>query len=151
VVGSDFASLADYDAQVFGSGGAPSLALAGRADFRIEHESLRRAPAPEYWGAFGYEDTGWSMVTLESLARVFRIPTPALSRLIDDWCIYSGVDLRMHGRTCRSLGLEAPSPADGQRDYRSLGWLPGFESGRILGAHFEHGSGAPQIVPAAGA
>ena len=84
VLGKRFASLKEYDLRVFGSLGSPGSDLAGTSEFRTLHSALSRAPNPESWGAFGYEDTGWSMVTLESFGKAFNISTPSLSKLIDE-------------------------------------------------------------------
>ena len=125
VVGRSFASLADYDLRIFGASGSPGASLAGMAQYRIEHVALARAPSPDWWGAFGFEDNGWSMVTMESLAKLFNIETPRLSRLVDSWNHYSGTDYRAVGRTCATLGVR-PAAGRAVRDFTDLTWLPGF-------------------------
>lgn len=126
VVGRSFASLAEYDTRVFGVSTAPGDDLAGTVTYRIEHDALGRAPSPEWWGAFGFEDNGWSMVTLESVGRLFNIHTPELSRLIDEWCRFGRTDYRKVGRTLTSLAV-TPRPERLLSGYADLHWLPAFD------------------------
>lgn len=126
VLGKNFASLKEYDLRVFNQGGSPGSSIAGQADFRIYHDSLSKAPNPERWGAFGYEDNGWSMVTLESFGKLFNVPTPALSSLIDDWNAYTKCDYRIVGRTASSLRLYNQAfDMKKPEGYRQLSWLNG--------------------------
>jgi hypothetical protein len=104
-LGRRFLSLADYDRLVFPSRDGSLLAVAGLPEYRIYHERLRCAPSPESYNAFGFEDVGWSMVTMESVARHMGMATPHLTLLIDEWCMYVQVDYRSAGRTLKSLGL----------------------------------------------
>ena len=128
VVGRSFASLKDYDIRVFGSGGNPDLALAGTSAFRITHDSLSKAPSMLRTTAFGYEDIGWSMVTLESFAKAFAINTPNLTTLINEWNYFMGCDYRTAGRTINTLDLLPIPNVHNQtiNDYRDLNFLPNF-------------------------
>lgn len=126
VLGRRFASLSDYDKRVFGASGAPEETLAGHANFRIHHNALSKAPNPEAWGAFGYEDIGWSLVTLESFGKYYGIHTPDLSKLIEEWSHFTGQDYRVCGRTLTSLGLinELTPYFNNDIDIAKLNWLP---------------------------
>lgn len=124
VLGKNFASLKEYDLRVFNQSGSPGSSIAGQADFRIHHDALSKAPNPESWGAFGYEDNGWSMVTLESFGKLFNVATPALSSLIDDWNAYAKCDYRIVGRTANSLRLYNQEFDPTKRNgVRRLSWL----------------------------
>jgi|GEM_PF-4772309 len=125
VLGKRFASLKEYDLRVFGDFGSPGFDLAGTSEFRTLHSALSKAPSPESWGAFGYEDTGWSMVTLESFGKAFNLSTPSLSKLIDDWNRYSGCDYREAGRTASSLMLSNLQDKTKEvRTYSDFKWIP---------------------------
>ena len=129
ILGRHFLSLSDYDLRVFSSAGAPDFGFAGTPEFRIRHRFLSQAPNPEPWGAFGFEDIGWSMVTLESLGSLFGIRHPALSDLIDDWNTFTGCDYRVLGRTVSSLNLHAVlNTSCDVTSYHQLNWLPGVFS-----------------------
>ena len=98
-----FASLADYDHRVFRGESAMNASLAGTARFRCHHQLLSQAPSPEDYNAFGYEDIGWSMVPMESMAKRVSIPTPNLTALIDEWSEFMDCDYRSHGRTLQTF------------------------------------------------
>jgi hypothetical protein len=131
VVGGQFASLRQYDLAVFGGYASSDPSLAGTQDFRIHHANLMHAPSPMSWGAFGFEDTGWSMVTLESFARLFGVQSPSLTKLIDDWCARTQTDYRVTGRTVRSLQLLSTGQNSPPKSYTHLTWQPGFLSQSI--------------------
>lgn len=77
----------------------------GTAQYRQEHTILRSVPRPSIYYAHGYEDVGWSMVPLESMAHIAKINTPYLSSLIDEWCSFMHNNYRKNGRTVYSMGL----------------------------------------------
>lgn len=106
--GRGFRNLTTFDASTFCT---TSLGVApGTPAYRHRHPLLATVPRPEVFTAHGYEDVGWSLVPLESLGRLARLVTPALSSLIDEWNTLMGVDYRLVGRTAASLGIHtAPS------------------------------------------
>lgn len=124
VVHQKFTSLRDYDIRVFGHEGHPGHEMAGTNNFRIKHSSLSKAPNPEEWNAFGYEDVGWSMVTLESFGIFFGVGTPHLSSLINDWNLYMACDYRQAGRTISTLRLVRDQ--NKICSVKELNWLPDF-------------------------
>lgn len=98
-------SLFDYDRAsdtIF----CTNLGIAyGTAVYRQCHPVLRMVPRPSVYYAHGYEDVGWAMVPLESFARIARLETPHLSRLITDWSRFMMNNYRATGRTARTLNL----------------------------------------------
>lgn len=78
----------------------------GTALYRRSHTVLNSVPRPSIYYAHGYEDIGWSMVPLESIAIYAGIPTPNLTALINEWCAYMHNDYRKSGRTIESLNLK---------------------------------------------
>ena len=103
LLGKCFRNLVEYDRaadrQKFGAG------YYGTALYRQENVMLRSVPRPAIYYAHGYEDVGWSLVPLESVAKLLNIVSPQLSILIDEWCEFMSHDYRKTGRTIRSLGL----------------------------------------------
>jgi len=128
LVGRIFYSLKDYDVKVFGiNSQSTNLADAGTEKYRIQHKYLSQAPNLSKTTAFGYEDIGWSMVTLESLAKAFSIESPELSALIDEWNQYMNEDYRKVGRTIEKLDLiKHVNGAASLKDYRDLNWNSDF-------------------------
>ncbi len=103
LLGRCFRNLVEYDRaadrQKLGTG------YYGTALYRQENAILRSVPRPAIYYAHGYEDVGWSLVPLESVARLLNLASPQLSILIDEWCEFMSHDYRKTGRTIRSLGL----------------------------------------------
>lgn len=104
VLQQQFTSLSGYDQKIFGTGAVASAAV-GTSAFRIQHPGLSKAPSLLKTTAFGYEDIGWSLVTLESVAKYYGISVPEVTRLIEEWNAYSRCDYRVQGRTLSSLDV----------------------------------------------
>ena len=127
LVGKAFYSLRDYDVKVFGNAQSTNLNDAGTEKYRIEHKCLSKAPNLSTTTAFGYEDIGWSMVTLESLAITYGIDTPELSALINEWNEYMNCDYRQIGRTIQKLDLlKNVEEIANFKEYRNLNWNHDF-------------------------
>lgn len=107
IVGRCFSSLTDYDHNVFPTLHDDLKSLAGLEKYRQHHEALRHAPAPDVVGAFGYEDIGWAMVPMESVAKSVGVDTPHLSALINNWNELQGVNYRKVGRIIRPEDVKA--------------------------------------------
>jgi len=89
-------SLAEHDLTSYSGGRLDEIA--GTARFRLESSIAKHRLAPPRFRASGYEDAGWSLVPLEQLGRFIDIKTPNLTRLIDEWCMLTGVQYRRLGR-----------------------------------------------------
>jgi len=77
----------------------------GTAYYRHVHPLLSKLPAPPYYKCHGFEDVGWSMVTLESFGLLAKVLHPELTSLIDEWNILMKVDYRRVGRTVQTLDI----------------------------------------------
>ena len=119
-----FRSLEEFDGSTFRNSVAQSGTICGTAIYRHEHPLLRSIPRPSVYTAHGYEDVGWSMVPMESLASSLRIRTPSLTELINEWNSYMNVDYRRVGRSVSSLRLRKSNPVDS--DPRMWDWRYGL-------------------------
>lgn len=100
-----YRSLIDFDLSTFKIADKEKHDYLDSISYRHEHKILKEIPNPTWYNAHGYEDIGWSLTTLESFGDFANVPTPYLSKLIDDWNQFSRIDYRKQGRTIKSLSL----------------------------------------------
>lgn len=107
ILGKVFPSLRAHEKSSYGSKGMEDIL--GTAIFRLENKILVNRPAPEMYRASGFEDIGWSLVPMEEVATMFKVPMPYTSNLINKWSQKVGVNYRKVGRKVGDLIQTLPN------------------------------------------
>jgi hypothetical protein len=103
LTGKKYRNLLEFDSSTFYT--PPPSPPPATPEYRHHHPLLSTVPRPEVFTAHGYEDIGWSLVPIEACGKLFNIPTPAISSLINDWNSFSKVNYRFGGRSIDFLGI----------------------------------------------